>query len=185
VPVAMQTLQRPRPPLWVGTTSADTAAWAAKQGINIVCNGTVSSIRAVTDVFHSQRTKMSDRQGPEPFVGMAVHIVVGNSAKEARRVAAPAYEQWFANLTHLWQLRGVRFPLPLPSKFEDAAEAGFCLAGTASEVREALGAQARAAGINYLLCRVAFGNLPVEASLRSVAAIEKEIMPILGLPKKS
>jgi hypothetical protein len=35
----------------------------------------------------------------------------------------------------------------------------------------------RATGINYLLCHVAFGDLCIKASLRTVSALSTEIMP--------
>ena len=49
-------------------------------------------------------------------------------------------------------------------------------------MREKLRAHVTEAGVNYLLCRVAFGNLPKEASLRTVELIRREInSPWAGL----
>jgi len=31
--------------------------------------------------------------------------------------------------------------------------------------------------VNYLLCRIAFGNLPLETSLATVRAMREEILP--------
>ena len=54
---------------------------------------------------------------------------------------------------------------------------GICLVGSASTVRDKLLAQAKAADVNYFLCRLAFGNLPITSSLRSVELMKREIMP--------
>jgi alkanesulfonate monooxygenase SsuD/methylene tetrahydromethanopterin reductase-like flavin-dependent oxidoreductase (luciferase family) len=68
----------------------------------------------------------------------------------------------------------VNFPLD----FEAADAAGVCLVGSLSTVRDKLRAHVKEAGVNYLLCRVAFGNLPKDASLRTVELVRREIMPM-------
>jgi hypothetical protein len=47
-------------------------------------------------------------------------------------------------------------------------------------VRQAVRDQASAAGINYLLCQVAFGDLPLAASIRTVRFLAHEIMPAVA-----
>jgi hypothetical protein len=50
-------------------------------------------------------------------------------------------------------------------------------------VRDAILRQQKEAGINYLLCQAAFGDLPVEASLNTIAAMKASIMPqVTGAP---
>ena len=55
--------------------------------------------------------------------------------------------------------------------------AGFCVVGSPSTVRDRLLPQVEAAGVNYLLGRLAFGNLALERSLRSVELLEEEVIP--------
>jgi hypothetical protein len=47
-------------------------------------------------------------------------------------------------------------------------------------VRDKLRAHVQEAGVNYMLCRVAYGNLPKEASLRTVEYMRREIMPMFA-----
>ena len=57
--------------------------------------------------------------------------------------------------------------------------AGFCVVGSPSAVRDRLLPQVEQAGVNYLLGRLAFGNLAFQRSLRSVELLEEEVLPAL------
>ncbi len=70
-------------------------------------------------------------------------------------------------------------PLNFPSDFDDAVNAGFCVVGSPSTVRDRLLPQIQESGINYLLGRLAFGNLALERSLRSVELLEADVLPAL------
>ena len=72
-----------------------------------------------------------------------------------------------------------------PSDFDDAVNAGFCVVGSPSTVRDRLLPQVEMAGINYLLGRLAFGNLALERSLRSVELLEEEVLPRPGRRERS
>jgi alkanesulfonate monooxygenase SsuD/methylene tetrahydromethanopterin reductase-like flavin-dependent oxidoreductase (luciferase family) len=111
---------------------------------------------------------------------MSRHIVVTDADTEAHEEARAAYEQWFANLNLLWSQRGVPIPLSFPSDFDDAVNVGFCIVGSPSTVRDRLLPQVEEAGINYLLGRLAFGNLALERSLRSVELLQEEVLPALA-----
>ena len=115
-----------------------------------------------------------------PLLGMSRHIVVADSDTEVDEEARTAYAQWFANLNLLWTQRGVPIPLNFPSDFDDAVNAGFCVVGSPATVRDRLLPQVEMAGINYLLGRLAFGNLALERSLRSVELLEQEVLPALA-----
>ena len=177
VPITLSPVQRPHPPLWYGTTRPATAAWAAENARNIACYGTVSSVRAITDAFLARWERSAKRGAAMPHIAMSRHIIVADTDADAWALGVPAYARWFETLTHLWRQRGVVPPPSLPSTFEDAVAGGHCLAGSASTVREAILRQVQATGINYLLCHVAFGDLCIEASLRTVSAIATENMP--------
>jgi alkanesulfonate monooxygenase SsuD/methylene tetrahydromethanopterin reductase-like flavin-dependent oxidoreductase (luciferase family) len=111
---------------------------------------------------------------------MSRHIVVADSDTEVYEEVTAAYDRWFANLNLLWWQRGVPIPLSFPSDFDDAVKAGFCVIGSPSTVRDRLLSQVEEAGINYLLGRLAFGNLALQRSLRSVALLEAEVLPALA-----
>ena len=56
---------------------------------------------------------------------------------------------------------------------------GLGLAGTPQRVRDELLAQVREAGNNYLVCRLAFGDLTLAESMRSLDLFSRIVMPAL------
>ena len=72
---------------------------------------------------------------------------------------------------------GVRVPLPLPDDPDEALAAGSCVAGSPATVRDRLLDESERAGVSYLLGRFAFGDLPLDASLRSVELFCAEVAP--------
>ena len=56
----------------------------------------------------------------------------------------------------------------IPAEFEPALDGGYIIAGSASTVRDRLKKDNETAGINYCLCRLAFGDLSFEESARSI-----------------
>ena len=151
--------QRQHPPLWYGVATIDSAAWAADRGGNIVCDGNVSSVRRMTDVYRTRGAINIDRQASPVYVGMNRRVVIAETEGDAREMAGPAYRTWYENVTQLWRMNGSPFPLNFPPTLVDAVEAGYALIGTTSTVRNELHAQVRDAGVNYALCGLAFGNL--------------------------
>ena len=54
-------------------------------------------------------------------------------------------------------------------------------AGSPATVRALLEAQIRESGVNYLMCRLAFGDLTLEQSLRSLGLLTTEVLPALAV----
>lgn len=176
VPITLSPYQRPHPPLWYGTTKPDTAAWAADQSMNIACIGSVASIRTITDAY-KERWNSKPQSKPMPLLGMVRHIVVAETDGDARTLAEPAYARWYKTLTHLNRVRALPIPRTLPESFDHACAEGHAITGSISTVRDALIQQTMEAGATYLMCHIAFGDLPVTATLETVAALKSEIMP--------
>jgi alkanesulfonate monooxygenase SsuD/methylene tetrahydromethanopterin reductase-like flavin-dependent oxidoreductase (luciferase family) len=181
VPISLSPVQLPHPPLWVGAMQPETGAWAADNGMNIACVGGADRVRAITDAYRARWRARAEPKAIMPLLGMVRQIVIADSDEAARALAAPAYQRWFDTFTHLSRLRGLPLPPAPPATFEQARQIGFSISGSASTVRRILTAQASNAGINYLLCQIAFGTLPLEASLRTASAIASEIMPVNSL----
>jgi alkanesulfonate monooxygenase SsuD/methylene tetrahydromethanopterin reductase-like flavin-dependent oxidoreductase (luciferase family) len=112
-----------------------------------------------------------------PLLGMVRTIVIADSDAEAKAIAAPAYARWWKTFTHLARSRGLPAPPNLPPSFEQALDEGHCLAGSASTVRDALKSQVSEAGVTYVMCHLAFGDLPLAASLDTIAAVQSKIIP--------
>lgn len=178
VPIEIRSLQRPHPPLWLGVTRPEGTAWAAANRVNIVSNGRADQVQKVAAEYrrHWQASPQADQ--PMPKIGMSRHVVVADDPKEARAIGARAYAKWYASLMYLWRAHGaVPATLSFPESFDEAVEAGYGVAGTADMVRDELGRQAETAGVNYILCRFAFGDLSYGESLRSVELFRAGVMP--------
>jgi alkanesulfonate monooxygenase SsuD/methylene tetrahydromethanopterin reductase-like flavin-dependent oxidoreductase (luciferase family) len=117
--------------------------------------------------------------GTMPLLGMVRFVVIADSDQEARALGAPAYKRWLATLLHLWRRSGVSAPYNLPGTLEGAIAAGLGAVGTSATVQDALRGQIDEAGVNYVMCHLAFGDLPLTASLRTVAALKADIIPAL------
>jgi alkanesulfonate monooxygenase SsuD/methylene tetrahydromethanopterin reductase-like flavin-dependent oxidoreductase (luciferase family) len=172
VPIALSPVQKPHPPLWYGTARPETAQWAAENAINIACVGKSNAIRAITDAYraHWKTRTMQDM----PLLGMVRIVVIARSDFEARALAAPAYARWFETFTFLPRTRNL--PVP-PKSFEQALDDGFCVVGSPSTVRETLRRQVAEAGVTYVMCQLAFGDLPLAASLQTISIMRSTIMP--------
>ncbi|MDQ8727148.1 LLM class flavin-dependent oxidoreductase [Bradyrhizobium sp. LHD-71] len=182
VPIPLHPLQQPMPPLWYGLGRPESLDWVAERGINIIGNGPAAMARKVTDRYRSiwQASGRSDHT--LPMMGMSRHMIIAETDAEARALARPAYQQWIDNLLLLWRQHNVKPTTNFPEDFEAADAAGVCLVGSLATVRDKLRAQVSEAGVNYLLCRVAFGNLPKDASLRTIELVRREIMPMYYIP---
>ncbi|NRQ19246.1 LLM class flavin-dependent oxidoreductase [Ensifer sesbaniae] len=180
VPLTLKPHQRPHPPTWIATNKPESARWAAANGANIASLGPASFVRKVTDAFRCEKGHNSDANDQAPFLGLLRMIVVGQSADHAYSLAAPAFERWLETFKFLYVLNEIPVPPNLPLSFDAAIESELCVVGTADFVRRALLDQVEEAGANYLLCQVAFGNLPLEASLYTARTLQSELMDRVG-----
>jgi len=177
VPMVMKPVQRPHPPLWYGISNPDTSAWAAANGVNVIGLAPAPVLRGITDRYRAAWERLGKPESALPFLGASRHMVLAETDAEARAEARGAYPAWRTNMELLWKQRGVPFTLPLPGGFADYQRAGFGFAGTASAARDFIREQVETAGINYLVCGLAFGTLPFDAALRSADLLAREVMP--------
>ena len=56
-------------------------------------------------------------------------------------------------------------------------KAGLAAVGSPETVRALLASEIEQSGVNYLLCRFAFGDLTLQESMRSVELFAAEVMP--------
>ncbi len=175
VPITLSPIQKPYPPLWYGAMKPETARWAAENSINIACVGKSNAIRAITDAYRAHWATRSTQV--MPLLGMVRIVVIAGSDAEARALAAPAYARWFNTFTFLSRIGNLPIPPNLPQSFEQALDDGFCVVGSPSTVRETLESQVAEAGVTYVMCQLAFGDLPLAASLQTISAMRSTIIP--------
>ncbi|MGY3610921.1 MULTISPECIES: LLM class flavin-dependent oxidoreductase [unclassified Bradyrhizobium] len=180
VPLTLNTHQRPKPPIWIATNRPESADWAAANGANLACVGPSSNVRKVTDAFRARRKTNRDAGDQTPFVGLLRMVVIARSDRDAYTLAASAYTQWLKSFRFLYELNAIPTPPHLPLTFDAAIESELCVVGTPDAVKQSLLNHLEEAGANYLLCQLAFGNLPLDASLCTATAIQSEIMGGLG-----
>lgn len=179
VPVELECVQKPTPPIWYGLSAPAAVPWTAENGINIVCNGPAAKIRPVTDRYREvwAGTPRAARQAL-PLLGMGRHVVVAETRGEAMQMGRRGFEAWYTSLQHLWRVHGNPMTsYPIPEDFAAAVDGGVLLVGTPDEVAEGIVREIEAAGVNYLLTRFAFGTLSHDESLRSLMLFCREVMP--------
>jgi alkanesulfonate monooxygenase SsuD/methylene tetrahydromethanopterin reductase-like flavin-dependent oxidoreductase (luciferase family) len=180
VPIEIEPLQRPHPPLWYGVSVPSAVPWAAQNRINVVANGPVAMVRGVADDYRAAWRAAGRPAAELPLIAMTRHVVIAERAEEALESARRAYARWYASFILLWNRHGAKpFSATYPDNFDDAARMGFGVAGTPAQVRDVLAAQVAEAGVNYFLCRAAFGDMSFDESLRSVELFAREVMPAL------
>jgi alkanesulfonate monooxygenase SsuD/methylene tetrahydromethanopterin reductase-like flavin-dependent oxidoreductase (luciferase family) len=131
--------------------------------------------RVITDAYRARWTTQPTQV--TPLLAMVRIVVIAGSDAEARALAAPAYARWFNTFTFLSRIGNLPPPPNLPNSFEQALDDGFCLVGSPSTVRETLKSQVAEAGVTYVMCQLAFGDLPLAASLQTISAMQSTIIP--------
>ena len=179
VPMEITPFQKPYPPLWYGLGRPDGVPWAAANRVNIVANVQDAVMKTITDAY---RAEWKDDPADMPLMGVVRHVVVADTDREALEVAQRGYTKWRESFLKLW-IEHNQMPVAhaiFPERFEDAEAQGRALAGTPDKVTSFLKRTVDAAGLNYLLCRFAFGDIAVDESLHSVELFAKHVMPHFG-----
>ncbi len=112
------------------------------------------------------------------MMGMTRHIVIAERETDAREAAEQAYRRWRSSFMNLWDKHGINpTSVSFPESFDGVIEAGIGMAGTPAQVRDFVWRQIEDAGINYFVCRFAFGNLPLEILQNGVELFAREVAP--------
>jgi alkanesulfonate monooxygenase SsuD/methylene tetrahydromethanopterin reductase-like flavin-dependent oxidoreductase (luciferase family) len=180
VPMLLEPLQKPHPPLWYGLSRIEATEWCAANRVNVMGNQPAAKVREFTDRYRAEWARLGNDPARLPFMGFTRHLVVAPTDAEALALARRAYARWFASFIKLWRERGNEPAfLPYVESFDETLKRGQMIAGSPGTVRAALAAQIGEAGINYPVLRFAFGDLKPEESLRSVELFAAEVMPAL------
>jgi alkanesulfonate monooxygenase SsuD/methylene tetrahydromethanopterin reductase-like flavin-dependent oxidoreductase (luciferase family) len=182
VPLALEPFQKPHPPLWYGANNPESAARAAKRGMNVVGNIPAKVVRALGEAYWLEAAAAGMKS---PKLGMNRHMVIAEDGADAFAIARRAYRRWYASFMKLWWDHkmppvGVNYP----AEIDGFLESGMAVVGTPADVRAALDAQLAESGANYLGCRFAFGDLTLAESMRSVELFAREVMPHLRAQRR-
>src|SRR5262249_47673635 len=149
-------LQKPRPPIWYGLSSPDSAEWAARQGFNMACSTPGKAAAAMAaryfDMCRSLETERTAK------AGLLRKIVVAETDGEALEIGRRAFPRFVQNFNHLFTQRGLSVPgRDRPQTFDAACADGSAVAGSPETVASLLRDQLANSSFNYLLCEFAFG----------------------------
>jgi alkanesulfonate monooxygenase SsuD/methylene tetrahydromethanopterin reductase-like flavin-dependent oxidoreductase (luciferase family) len=190
VPMELQSLQKPHPPVWYPSSTPESSRAAGQLGYNYSTLGPMARAKACLDAY---REGYAERGGTPagPALdfpgGTAIsvnrHVVVAETDEKALAIADPAYLAWHASLTKLWRENNVQGPSFAGSVLADATDSvnsGAFIVGSPATVREQVEAQIDALGINYLTCAFYFGTIAHEDAMASMALFAEEVMPKLA-----
>jgi alkanesulfonate monooxygenase SsuD/methylene tetrahydromethanopterin reductase-like flavin-dependent oxidoreductase (luciferase family) len=155
--------------------------WAVRHRVNIVGNLPGPAMRRLTDGYRQEWVGLGNDIAELPLMGVGRHVVVAETEKEALNIARRGYDKWRASFLKLWLAHGM-MPSPhavFPERYEDAEAEGRAVAGTPDKVTAALKQTVDEGGLNYLLCRFAFGDITGDEALHSVELFSRHVMPEL------
>lgn len=180
VPLAIEPLQRPHPPMWYGAHSPNSAERAARKGLNIVNNDVPATTRATIARYREVWREAQGASAPPPKMGMVRFIVVADTDAAGLAVARRAYPRWRASFVLLHERHGAQPASTLNAKdFDALARQGQAIAGSPDTVATFLKRQVADSGANYVVGQMAFGDLTLGEMLRSVELFGREVMPAL------
>jgi len=179
VPMELEPLQKPHPPVWYGVHSVESAERAARLGFNIVSLDTARETRGFADQYRKVWRESRGETEGMPKIGVSRFIVIADSDQEALSVARRAYPKWHRSFYHLFRLYGGGPAHPRPPDFEGLAEAGQGIAGSPERVGAFLQSQLTESQATYLVGQFAFGDLSLSEALRSVELFTRHLMPAL------
>lgn len=179
VPMELEPLQKPHPPIWIGAASADSAARAARNGHNFVSLSTAAETRALTDSYRAAWTE-AHGDGPLPKLGLGRFIVVADTDAAALALARRAYRKWHDSFHHLWRMHGtVPTQGERAREFDEIMDGGRGVAGTPATCIRMLRAQLAESGANYSVGQFVFGDMSLAEALGSIDLFVREVMPAL------
>jgi alkanesulfonate monooxygenase SsuD/methylene tetrahydromethanopterin reductase-like flavin-dependent oxidoreductase (luciferase family) len=179
VPMELEPLQKPHPPLWYGIHSVDSAERAARRGLHVVSLDPPGETRNFVDRYRTVWHETSEANSAMPKIGVGRFIVVANTDEEAIRIACRAYPKWHRSFYHLYNLRGGAPAHQRPAELDALIHVGQGIAGSPATVTAFLDAQMAQTNTNYLVGQFAFGDISLAESLRSLELFASHVMPRL------
>ncbi len=139
VPMTVEPLQKPYPPIWYGVHAPDSAERAAKRNLNVVSLDPPGDTRLSIERYRA--TWRPPHAGAAlPKLGLGRFIVVGETDAQALALARRAYPVWHQSFTYLFRLRGQPQNHPRPADFDALMERGQGVAGSPATVTDFLSA---------------------------------------------
>ena len=177
-PLLIKPMQRPRPPLWYGTSNPERCAWAAREGVNLMMLLPGARTRVITDRFRQEWASLGRVPEDMPFLGIVHQLFVADTDSEAHRIAKRCWNVWNDSFHYLWRRTGRPMPVPaLSGSYEDMVARGTVHAGSPETVRSRVLQLKEEGGITYFAPELVFGDMREEEARRSVTLFAEQVMP--------
>lgn len=176
VPIMLEPLQKPYPPIWYGVHAPDSAERAAKRNLHVVSLDPPGDTRLSIERYRA--TWRPPHPGAAlPKLGLGRFIVVGETDAKAIEFARRAYLIWHQSFTYLFRLRDHPQVHPRPADFDALMERGQGVAGSPATVSDFLKRQLGETQCNYVAGQFAFGDMTREEALGSIGLFVSHVMP--------
>ena len=180
IPLLVEPHQKPHPPLWYGVHATESAARAARMGSHIV---SLDRAEETGTFARSYRAAWAEAHGADSapgLVGLGMFVVVGGTDREALDAARRAYPVWHESFNYLFVRHDTEPPRhQRPPTFDEMAGQGRAIAGSPDTVAAFLAERLAVAEANYMVGQMAFGDLSLEETTRSVELFAEHVMPVL------
>ena len=178
VPMAIEPLQKPHPPIWYGVHAPESAERAARRGLHTI-NLDPTDEAAVASARYRSVWRECNGDAPLPHLGLGRFVVVAETDEAALAMARRAYPIWHASFTYLFRKHGRAMRHARPDDYDTLIARGQGVAGTPATVAAQLREQVQATGANYFVGQFSFGNLTLDECRRSITLFAEEVMPAL------
>jgi alkanesulfonate monooxygenase SsuD/methylene tetrahydromethanopterin reductase-like flavin-dependent oxidoreductase (luciferase family) len=179
VPLELEPLQKPHPPVWYGVHSVESAERSARRGFHVVSLDSAADTRRYSDRYREVWRETGRAAHEMPRIGIGRFVVVAERDEEALAAARRAYPVWHESFYRLFKIYGGGPAHPRPPEFDAMVERGQAIAGSAGTVAAFLRRELEESGANYLVGQFAFGDLSLAECLESIELFAREVMPEL------
>jgi alkanesulfonate monooxygenase SsuD/methylene tetrahydromethanopterin reductase-like flavin-dependent oxidoreductase (luciferase family) len=182
VPMELQPLQQPYPPLWYPTHNPESVQYAAQHGYNFVGLGPAAAVREHVEAYWQTWAAYQHDPGrlnghvAAPKVGILRQVVLADTDDEAQAATRAAHSDWYRSIMKLWHDHDDHSVDGLFA-WEPSIQHETILFGSPSRVRDQMRQLVEASGCNYVVCSFAWGTMPHELRRRSVRLFIDEVMP--------
>lgn len=179
VPVALEPYQKPYPPMWYGVHTPESAARAARNGLNVLSLDDADLSRTLVDSYRAALAERGKEGEAEPLMGIGRFIVLADTDDEALHIARRAYPLWHENFNSLFRRRGTAPRHQRAPDFDGLCADGQGMAGSPETVIDKLKTDLGTSGANYLVGQFAFGSLTQAETVHSINLFADKVMPAL------
>ena len=179
VPMTIEPLQTPHPPMWYGVHSPDSAARAARQGLNVISLDDAGHTRTLSDTYRATWAEEGNDAAALPLIGIGRFIVVADTDEKALALARRHYPVWHKSFNYLFRLHNSAPRHQRPDNFDGVMEEKIGMAGSPERIADYLAAEMEQSGANYMVGQFAFGDLSFGDTMRSVELFIDRVMPTL------